>query len=272
MTFSPVLPIGGFAGWSFLKRTMPAQLKAFESQAEIKRNEAYFRENIGKVDTAEQLVNDPRLLRVALGAFGLEKDIANKFFMRKVLEGGTIDPKALANRLADKQYAKFSNAFGFGNAGAAPRTKMSNFADTILKSYKAQEFAVAVGAQDDSMRLALNAERELPELAKSSASETAKWYTVLGNAPLRLIFEKSFGLPTSFGAIDIDKQVETLKARTRSTFGDATISQFTDPAKMEKLVRQFLIRSEIDANSTSMSRGQVALTLLQSSSFSYRAR
>jgi len=31
MTFSPVIPIGGYAGWSFLKRTMPAQTKTFES-------------------------------------------------------------------------------------------------------------------------------------------------------------------------------------------------------------------------------------------------
>jgi len=209
-------------------------------------------------------------MRVALGAFGLENDVANKFFIRKVLEDGTLNTKSLANRLSDKQYAKLSNAFGFGNPGAAPRTKLSDFADKILKSYKAQEFAVAVGEQNDDMRLALNAERELPELAKSSASDAAKWYTILGNAPLRQIFEKSFGLPSSFGAIDIDKQVETLKARTKATLGDDSIQQFSNPEKLDKLVRQFLIRSEVDASSAALSRGQVALALLQSSTFSYR--
>ncbi len=272
MTFSPVLPISGFAGWSFLKRTMPAQTKAFEAQGSVKREEAYFRQNIGKIETAEQLVGDPRLLRVALGAFGLEGDVENKFFIRKVLEDGTLATKALANRLSDKQYAKLSNAFGFGVPGAAPRTKGSDFADRILTSYKSQRFAVAVGEQSDDMRLALNAERELPELAKSSSGDSAKWFTVLGNAPLRRIFEKSFGLPPSFGAIDIDKQVETLKERTKATFGDSSINQFSDPDKLGKLVRQFLIRSEIDANSVALSRGQVALTLLKSSSFSYRSR
>lgn len=270
MTFSPVLPLGGYAGWSFLKRTMPAQTEAFNSQAIVKREEAYFRENIGKIDTAEKLVNDPRLLRVALGAFGLENDVGNKFFIRKVLEEGTLTTTALANKLSDKQYAKLTNAFGFANVGAAPRTKLSDFADTILKSYKIQKFAVAVGEQNDDLRLGLNAERELPDLAKSSTSEIAKWYTVLGNAPLRRIFEKSFGLPSSFGAIDIDKQVETLRARTKASFGDESIQQFTDPAKLEKLVRQFLIRSEAEANSITQSRGQVALTLLQSSSIYFR--
>jgi len=272
MTFSPALPIGGYAGWSFLKRTMPAQMKAFEAQASVKRDEAYFRERIGKIDTAEQLVNDPRLMRVALGSFGLESDVGNKFFIRKVLEDGTLSTTALANRLSDKRYSKLADAFGFGNFGAAPRTKMSDFADGILNSYKAQQFAVAVGQQNDDMRLALNAGRELPALANSSSSETAKWYSILGNAPLRRVFEKAFGLPSSFGAIDIDKQVETLRNRTRATFGEDGIKQFSDPSKMEKLVRQFLIRSEVDANTMALSRGQVALTLLQSASFATRSR
>jgi hypothetical protein len=270
MTFSPVLPIGGYAGYAFLKRTLPAQTKAFEAQTTVKRDEAYFRANIGKIDTAEQLVRDPRLLRVALGAFGLQNDVGNKFFIRKVLEEGTLTPKALANKLSDKQYAKLANAFGFGTPGAAPRTKLSDFADKILTSYKAQQFAVAVGEQNDDMRLALNAERELPELAKSGASEAAKWFTILGNAPLRLVFEKAFGLPASFGAIDIDKQVETLKERTKAAFGSDGLNQFTEPAKLEKLVRQFLIRSEVGAGASALSGGQVALTLLQSSTFSYR--
>jgi len=267
MTFTPVIPSGGYAGWTFLKRTMGQQVKAFEAQAALKTDAAYFREKIGRIDTAEQLVNDPRLLRVALGAFGLGGDIQNKFFIRKVLEEGTLRTDALANKLANKQYQKLANAFGFANA-AAPRTKLSDFADRILTPYKSQQFAIAVGTQNDDMRLALNAERELPELAKSQASSQSKWYTVLGNPPLRAIFERAFGLPASFGAIDIDKQAETLQARTERMFGSGDLSQFSDGTKVEGLIRQFLVRSEISANQMGLSGGQVALTLLQQSSFS----
>lgn len=269
MTFSPILPMGGYAGWAFLKRTMPAQVKAFDAQASLKRDEAYFREKIGSINTAEELVNDQRLLRVALGAFGLEGDLNSKYFIRKILEDGTLKTDSLANRLANKQYQKFSNAFGFAST-AAPRTKLSDFADKILVPYKAQQFAIAVGAQNDDMRLALNAERELPDLAKSSASDTSKWYSILGNAPLRRVFEKAFGLPSSFGAIDIDKQVEVLKERAEAALGSNNLSQFTDPDKIETLVRRFLVRSEVEATTVQMSSGQVALSLLQASTFSYR--
>jgi hypothetical protein len=261
MSFSPVLPIGGYAGYAFLKRTMANQTAAFVSQASVKRDETYYREKIGSISTAEQLVADSRLLRVSLAAFGLEDDLPNKFFIKKVLEEGTLKPDALANKLTDKRYAKMATAFGF--ALSTPSTKLSTFADKILSAYETKQFAVAVGTQNEDMRLALNAEQELPALAASNASENSKWYTVLGNTPLRNVFEKAFGLPPSFGAIDIDKQVETMKKRSESTFGSASLDQFSDSTKIEKLIRQFLVRSEFEASASGLSRGQIALTLLQ---------
>ena len=269
MTYAPVLPSGGYTGWTFLKRTMAQQTKAFNAQPSLQRDEAYFRSKIGSVKTAEQLVNDPRLLRIALGAFGLEADFGNKFFIRKILEDGTLKPDSLANKLTNKQYQKFSNAFGFGNF-KTPRTQLSDFADKILLPYKEQQFSVAVGTQDPDLRLALNAERELPELARSSASSLSKWYTVLGNPPLRAVFERAFGLPASFAAIDIDKQVVTLQSRTAAMFGSSDFAQFSKPENLEKMVRQFLVRTDLMASNSALSAGQVALTLLQQSTTKFR--
>lgn len=269
MTYTPVLPIGGYAGWAFLKRTMAQQTATFNAQPSLKRDEAYFREKIGSISTAEQLVKDPRLLRVALGAFGLEGDVGNKFFIRKILEDGTLKADALANKLANKQYQKFSSAFGFGDF-STPNTKLSDFADKILAPYKTQQFAIAVGTQSENMRLALNVERELPDLAKSSASPLSKWYTVLGNPPLRTVFERAFGLPTAFGAINIDKQAETLQVRSKAMFGSGDLGQFTDGRKVDQLVRQFLVRSEIAEGAATLNNGQVALTLLQQAPRGFR--
>lgn len=262
MTYTPVVPLGGYAGWTFLKRTLDQQQKAFTAQASVQRDDAYFREKIGGITTAEQLVNDPRLLRISLAAFGLDANVGNKFFIRKILEDGTLKPDALANRLANKQYTKFTTAFGFGDF-TTPRTKLSDFADKILLRYKDQQFAKAVGSQNEDMRLALNAERELPDLISSSASPLSKWYSVLGNAPLRLVFERAFGLPRSFGAIDIDKQVETFQAKSQSLFGSRDLQALATPENMTKLVRLFLVRSEIETAATSWGPAQVALTLLQ---------
>jgi hypothetical protein len=262
MSFQPVLPLGGLAGWGFLKRTMERQQAVQQAAPVQKRDEAYFREKIGKIDTAEQLVSDKRLLRIALTAFGLEADVNSKAFIQKILEGGTLKEGSLANKLADKQYQKFSAAFGFGDF-SVPRTKISTFPDEILTQFRARSFEAAVGVQNNTYRLALNAERELPILAARPISDTAKWYSLLGNAPMREVVQTALGLPKSFASIDLDQQVSVLKTRAEAAFGSSAISQFTDPAKMEGLIRRFMFRSEVQELGAGNSPASIALTLLR---------
>ncbi len=76
--FQPIVPQTGYVGWRFLERTTETQRVAFEKSPELLRDLEYFKENISKATTAEDLVNDRRLLRVALGAFGLEDDLGKR--------------------------------------------------------------------------------------------------------------------------------------------------------------------------------------------------
>lgn len=262
MTFAPVIPFSGLAGWGFLKRTYAAQSHAFAAQASITREEAHFRSKIADIDTAEELVSDPRLLRVALTSFGLEADMPNRFFIRKILEDGTLTTTALSNRLANKQYQKLSAAFGFGDF-RTPRTKLSDFPDQILTQYRRSAFAESVGRNNNDFRLALNLEAQLPELAQSTASDRTKWFTVLGSPPLRKVFEVAFGLPSSFGAIDLDLQVKSMIEGAERVFGEGTVSQFTNPDRVSDLVRRYLARAEIQQTSSQLQSGMAALTLLR---------
>jgi hypothetical protein len=262
MSFQPVLPLPGYSGWAFLKRTMVRQQAVQQALPVQQRDEAYFRDRIGKADTAEKLVNDKRLLRIALTAFGLEGDVNSKAFIQKVLEGGTLKEGSLANKLADKQYQKLAAAFGYGDF-SVPRTKISTFPDEILTQFRARSFETAVGQQNNTYRLALNAERELPGLAAKTTSETAKWFAVLGNAPLREVMQTALGLPKSFSSIDIDQQVSVLKKRTEAAFGSSDIGQFKDPRKLEALTRRFLLQSEMQGQMAAVSPAATALTLLR---------
>jgi len=270
MTFVPALPLTGYAGWALLKRTSVAQQTALNSQPEVKRDEAYFREKIGGINTAEQLVADRRLLKVALGAFGLEGDINSKAFIQKVLEGGTLKADTLANKLADKQYLKLSAAFGFGDF-ATPRNKISGFADKILTAYKTRQFEAAVGTQNADLRLALNAEREIAELAgKTTTSNDSRWFSVLGNAPMRTVFEKALSLPSGFGTLDIDKQLEMIKEKSKSRLGTDVIADFGKPAQMEKLLRNYLIKSEAEAYRNQFGASAALSLMSQAVTFSRR--
>jgi hypothetical protein len=262
VTFTPALPLGGYAGWTFLKRTYDTQTRAFQASVEIRRDEDYFRAKIGGVKTAEQLVADRRLLKVALGAYGLDADINNKYFIRKVLADGTLKDGALANRLADKQYRALSAGFGFGDF-SVPRTQLSDFADKTLALYKTRRFETAVGTQNNDMRLALNVERELPALAAKTSSEAVKWFTVMGNPPLRQVFETALGVPASIGSLDLDRQLEIFQTRAEAVFGDDGVSQFAETAQMDALVRRFLLQGEVATLASARSASAGALSLMQ---------
>lgn len=261
MTFVPVIPAGGLLGLRFLDRTMERQRLAHDSQAVVRREEAYFRERIGRIRTAEALVSDRRLLSIALTAFGLEGDLENRFFIRRILEGGTLDPRSLANRLVDKRYLRFAKTFGFGDG--LPQTERPGFADRIIDAWKTRSFEAAVGKQDETMRLALFARRELADLASRPMSEDARWFSIMGNLPLRKVVETAFRLPAGFGALDIDRQLSELKARSRSVLGSESVSVLADRSKMELLLRRFLVAAEPTGMPAQSGPNAAALALLQ---------
>lgn len=262
MSYTPVIPASGYAGWKLLNRTMEKQKAAFAASADIKRDEDYFRAKIGSITTAEDLVSDRRLLKVALGAFGLDSDIDNKFFIRKVLETAADDKTGLANKLADKTYLKLANAFGFGDNPDAPRTQTSGFADEILTKYETRQFETAVGESDESYRLAMAAQRDLGELVASSSTNNAKWYSVIGSKSLSTVMRTALGLPESVSSLDVDQQLVIYTQKAKSVLGSSDFSTFSDSAVMEKTIRLYLVRSQLETNST-ISSGSVALQLLQ---------
>ena len=263
MIFQPVIVGPGLVGWNFLQATYDSQFEAFNRDPVLQRDTEYFAEKIGDVFTAQELVADRRLLGVALGAFGLEDDLNSQAFIQKILEDGTGDDAALANRLADDRYRQFSDAFGFG-PGEIPRTLSETRMADIVDLFQEQSFEVAVGQQDENLRIALFGQRELDKLALDPMSEDAKWFTIMALPPLRTMFERALGLPSNIALIDIDKQLETFKDRASVVFGDSSVSQFTDPDSVEKLTNRYLARAQIDSFNAGFSSGSIALTLLRS--------
>lgn len=261
MSFQPVIPFSGMAGWDFLQRTRDVQQEAFDNSPLLERDTEYFLENISKVETAEDLVGDYQLMKVALGAFGLDDDLPNKAYIQKVLEEGSLDPDSFANKMVDKRYLAFTEAFGF-DLGTA-NTQLSEFGAGIVEQYKTRQFEIAVGEQDSDLRLMLGLDRDLGEIVESDNTDDGRWYSVMGNEPLRQVFQTALGLPTETALLDIDEQVGIFRDRAEAVFDAPEITDFADPEKIEELERLFLVRSQIAAGSAGMSSGSIALTLLQ---------
>ena len=243
MSFAPVLAGGGLSGWLFLRRTLDTQQAAFASSAGLRADADHFRSRISDIRTADELLSDRRSLRVALSAFGLEDDVGNRAFLRRVLTDDPSQRDALTNRLADKRYLGFAQAFGLWPGGPT-ETARPDFADRILDTHRSRQFEQAVGAQDESMRLALNALRELPALATRGGEPDTAWFAVMGSPPLRRVMEGALGLPRNVGTLDIDQQLGIFRSKARSAFGNGEVSQFQSGEAVEGLIRRFLVRSQ----------------------------
>ena len=163
MTFTPLIPSSGVAGWNFLQSTYDRQYDAFVQSGQLKNESEYFAEEIGKVTSSDDLLNDRRLLQVAVKAFGLEEEINYRALLQRALNEGTSSKDALANTMNDERYVEFSNAFGFG-PGQSPMTSDSKAMEAVVNKFQSASFEEAVGEVDETMRTALFAKRAMLEV------------------------------------------------------------------------------------------------------------
>jgi hypothetical protein len=251
MSFQPALPLGGVAGWGFLKRTKARQEAAFAAsparQTEIERFSARFE----KINNAKDLVKDRATLAVVLGAFGLQDDLQNRAFVQRVIAEGVADRRALANRLADKRYAAL--AAGLEHLGPSGNGKPSSaLIQKISADYMARSFEVAVGEQNQTYRLALAAERDFPAMLLNFSSDKARWFGILGNPPLRKVLETALGLPKEFANLGIEQQAERVKTAARQRFSVETVEALVQPDTLQRVVQRFLVMSELRETSAAL--------------------
>lgn len=263
MVFQPVIGTGGYTGWRILESTETRQREIFENSALLERNIEYFRENIGKADTAEALVTDRRLLTVALGAFGLGDEIDKRAFIRKILEEGTDNEQSFANRLNDPRFRDMTEAFGYGNL-SGPQVAGEAFREDIIARYKTLEFEQAVGDVDNDMRLAMNFRREIADIAASGANETTAWFQIMGNQPLREFVATALNIPSEVAQLDIDRQQQIFADKAAQVLGDSSPEIFSDEGVVNDMIRRFFLTRQIENGPSASTPGFAALTLLQS--------
>ena len=236
MVFQPVIGLGGYPGWLTLQRTETRQREVFEASPSLQRNINYFRENIANATTAEALVSDRRLLTVALGAFGLDEEIGKRAFVQKVLEGGTQQSSAFANRLGEPRYRAFAEAFGYGNVDAGSNVLLDSFREDIIARYKVRAFDRAVGEVDSDARLALNFRREAAALVADNATAETKWFRILGQRPLREVISTALNIPSEAAQLDIDKQQKIFSDKAAGLLGDSDPSVLSSPEVIDRRI------------------------------------
>lgn len=263
MPIAPTIPTTGLLGWNFLQNTIDRQQETFNRSPDIKRDLDYFNENAGSVETLDDLMGDRRLLSVALGAFGLGEEINKGAYVRKMLAEGADEPTAFAVRLANTDYLALASNFQVDSEG---NLAISDTLKSLVNdAYQERQFEASVGEVDNSMRAAMNFQREIGTYAGQGLSEAAGWFRIMGSQPMREVIEGAFNLPSEFSALDIDRQREILADKSQQLFGDRSIDVFTDLEKVDKVINQYLLREQIEnGGANSFSPQSAALSLLTS--------
>ncbi len=103
--------------------------------------DAYYRNNIGKVTTVRELFADSKLYNYVLKAYGMDPATVSKDKIQKVLTSDLSSSGSYANMLADKRFATMAQAFNFDTDGNSKPPLLAQSEAEILKISK--EYVVA---------------------------------------------------------------------------------------------------------------------------------
>lgn len=257
--FQPVIPLSGFGGWSFLQATYDRQLDTFSNAPQIKNDTDYFKEKMSEPMAVEDFLADQRLRRISLTSFGLDGEEWKIGFHRKVLDESQDPDSSFLTRLNNPQYTRFAEGLQPSNGQISLSTSQI---DEIAARYAAESFELAVGEQDNSMRLSLNYQSEVNELVTEGSSDQAVLFKLLGSVPVRSVLETALGLPTDIRSLPIEAQAEMLDERLKSRLNLNSVQDLTQPDVVERTVQRFQALQGLTEFNPGASAASNALTLL----------
>jgi hypothetical protein len=207
-------------------RNLDRSLAAIAKDPQVKRDTAYYLDNIGKVKSVDEFVNDQRLFSYAMTAFGMADMTYAKALIKKVLSEGIDSRTSFANQLADPRFREFAETFNFarygGTATVFDRARQGT-ADRFIR-IRLEEQA---GRSDEGVRLALYFQRKAPGVASA--------YGLLADAALFKVVQTALGISPLTANGDINRQASQINAKLG-------IKKLKDPEFLAKFLDRFAVQ------------------------------
>jgi hypothetical protein len=221
--------VSTYFGYSYVARNLAQSLTRVAQQSDVSREAAYYKANIGKVHSVDDLMNDYRLYHYVTKAYGLEDMAYAKAFMKKVLESDLTDSKSFANTLIDKRYREFAAAFSFGG-GETKVAQSDDQTDDMIGLYtaamKSNVDAVAadttyynatIGTVTNVDQL-LNDDRLRNYVASAFGIDQSKW----SRDTIKQVLSSDPTDPNSYVNVTFKSQLDGLTTQLAQAKSDAT--------------------------------------------------
>ncbi|MGX4771708.1 DUF1217 domain-containing protein [Bradyrhizobium guangdongense] len=263
--------VSTYFSYSYIARNLTQSLTRVAQQSDVSREAAYYKANIGKVHSVDDLMNDYRLYHYVTKAYGLEDMAYAKAFMKKVLQSDLTDPKSFANTLIDKRYRDFAAAFSFG--GGMKVAQSNNQTDDMIGLYTAamKSNVDAVAAETKYYNAAignvtgvdqlLNDDRLRNYIASAFGIDQSKW----SRDTIKQVLSSDPSDPNSYVNVTFASKLDGLNAQLAQAKSDATdasskITDYTaqlsqpgakiDQLNVQILVERYRLQSAVSSMST----------------------
>jgi hypothetical protein len=225
--------------YRMISTDLTKSLKRTATKTDVARDSKYYLDNIGKVKTIDDFLNNKRLYSFAMKAFGLQDMTYATGFMKKVLTEGVSSSSSFANKLADTKYKDFATAFDFKTYGKAT-TATDATQKPVVDKYVRQILEEDAGSQDEGVRLALYFQRQAPTIKSA--------YNLLADKALLQVTQTAMGFSPYMSMASIDKQYQMINSKFN-------VKDFQDPVKLQKFLTRFTANwdAENASSSTSLS-------------------
>lgn len=218
--------VSTYLSYNLVTRDLKGSLDRVAADSTVTRQTEYFKNNIGKVTSVEEFLDDYQLYSYAMKAHGLEEMTYAKAFMKKVLESDLNDEKSFANQLSDDRYRNFAEAFQFTAEKADGQTDAQQ--DKMLARYN----DVLAGESDK-----LEAETNYYE---QRINTVASAQSLVGNARLLNYALSAYGIDGTYYSKDHILRVLTSDVSDKDSYVNQLVANKSkDAAGFLKLAKAF---------------------------------
>jgi len=227
-----------FTDYMTIANNMRRYQKMTAADPTVAQATQYFQAHIGDIKTIDQFVNNTRIFNYAMTAFGLGDMTYAKSLIKQVLEQGTLNPNALANKLNNPKILALAQTFNFALYGKDTTQTIAATAD-VVNQYVMQTLETNEGKQNPGVQLAL--------YFQQNASKITDGYSILSDKNLLTVAQTTLGISPYTSAENIDQQAATFDKLIN-------YSDYRDPTKLQNFLERFA--AQYDFNNPTASGGQ----------------
>ncbi|MBB4064379.1 DUF1217 domain-containing protein [Gellertiella hungarica] len=209
-------------------------LKSPELDTVKKKVEAettYYKTEIAKLKTADELLKNRRLIDFNLVALGLDPAKISDDTLKKLFKSDLNDPKSFVNTQTDKRLKQLVSSFNFDAKGNLIQSAKGSVQDRghmqkTLDGYLQNELEVRQGEENPGVRFALYFQRKAQTITSA--------YDILGDTALLEVFKTTFSMPDQFSSMKIEQQKAIVEKKLN-------LADLKDPEKVKKLIQRFTV-------------------------------